>query len=263
MTAQANTLNICIGHQAFPLPYWHHIDIMVAPNALAGHPRLTIIPDELYGPHGSSLSEYAQLFWVHEHLASLLDGRTFVRVFHYRRFISAHPPLCGKKSINLPWVTTLGSDELWQFEAEFDRLVTGEIFNTPIRLPSGVMEQYREAHLLEDFLRFGTFLIESNILDRTAVSRFMRTDLLIPSSSIGILHAESFQEIFSVLRQAANFLNTDFFFPREGYQRRNVGFLLERLNSFLIFERMANGKSPKSFGYQMLLSESEIVRHTN
>lgn len=262
MTAQANTLNICIGHQAFPMHYWHYIDMMVAPNSAAGHPRLTVIPDDIYGPHGNSLSEYAQLFWVHENLATLLNGKTFIRVFHYRRFLSVHPPLCGKKSVNLPWATTLSAEDLGQFEAEFSRFVTGEIFNTPIRLPNGMMEQYREAHLLEDFLRFGAFLIESNILDRAAVSRFMRTDLLIPSSSIGVLRVDSFQEIFSVLRQAADFLHNAFFVPREGYQRRNVGFLLERLNSFLIFERMTQGKSPQSFGYQMLLSESEIVRHT-
>jgi hypothetical protein len=263
MKSFSNTLNVCVGHKPFPSQYWHHIDLMLAPQQLADHPRLQIIPDQTYGPYGNSLSEYSQLFWLNDNLETTLNGRTYLRVFHYRRFVSSKQPNCGKKSLNHPWAMTITPDQVQFFSEQFCRFAEKEIFNTPIRLQGGVVSQYQTAHVVEDFYRFCTFLIESNTMDRSTVLRFMRSDILIPSSSICIVHAKTFSDLMLVLRKAAGFLDSHLYVPRYGYQRRSVGFLLERLQSFLILDRLVGQSSQQPFGYHIVLSETDIVEVTN
>lgn len=262
MDHQVNTLNICLGHLPFPMSHWCYADLMVAPKMIIGHQRLAIVPDELYGPNGSALSEYAQLFWLHENLSRLMHDLEFVRVFHYRRFVSSVKPNCGRKSSNLFWATTITNQELDNFSSEFSRTVEREVFNTPIKIPNGVMDQYRVVHVLEDLLRFGAFLAEKEILDSASLTRFMRSDVLIPSCNIGVFRSSTFHDIFTQLRQASQFLSSPFFIPRDGYQRRNLGFLLERLHSHLILERLTATQSPFCFGHNMVLSDSEVVTIT-
>jgi hypothetical protein len=54
-----------------------------------------------------------------------------------------------------------------------------------------------------------------------------------------------------------------FFTPRPGYQRRVGGFLLERLHSFLILQRLSQSVGyPIDFGYQFVVSEGDSASPT-
>jgi hypothetical protein len=257
-----NTLNVCLGHVPFPADYAHHIDLMVAPRLIASARRLAIVEDRSFGPDGSALSEYGQLIWIQDHIGEIAPDCAFIRIFHYRRLVAAQPPEVGQRSVNLPWATTIKADELGAFEAAFDRTTRHEVFNTPVAFPGGMLGQYAANHVLEDLLNFTNFLVESRILNQAEAASFLGEQRHIPSCNIGVFTKDSYSWIFQILKAAAQFLNSRHFVARTGYQRRSVGFLLERLHSFLIFKRIELGASPACFGHNLVVSDDAQVSAT-
>lgn len=259
----SNTLNVCLGHLAFPQHYDRHVDLMIAPVLLSGPKRFALVEDSSFGPNGSSLSEYVQLFWLLDNLAPLISDRNFIRIFHYRRFVSPETPPIGRRSSNLPWATTIHAADLDAFDSSFSRNCDSEIFNTPVQFHGGMLYQYAQSHVLEDMLNFSKFLTENSILTPLDCAEFLSMQIHIPSCNIGIFTKHAYIEIFRTLRKAAGFLDSPYFVLRTGYQRRSVGFLLERLNSYLIIKRIRCGHSPSSFGHNIVISDTAIVSATS
>lgn len=257
-----NTLNVCLGHLAFPQTHNRHIDLMIAPLLVAGPKRLALVEDSSFGPNGSALSEYAQLLWLLDNLWTLTAGCSYIRIFHYRRFVSAKTPPIGRRSSNLPWATTIHAADLDAFEPSFSRNCGSELFNTPVQFHGGMLYQYAQSHILEDILNFSKFLTENAILTPLDCAEFLSMQLHIPSCNIGIFTKAAYAEIFGALRRAAGFLESPYFVLRPGYQRRSVGFLLERLNSYLIIKRIRSGHSSSSFGHNVVISDTAVVSAT-
>jgi len=258
---RANTLNICLGHADFPEKFANCIDLMVSPEPLTRPKMVAWVPDARYGVNGQSLSEYAQLFWVYENLDKLMGDRKFIRIFQYRRFCATHKSV-GKPSENNPWSTVIQKDDLAAYDDSFSRHSERELFNTPVCLQSGVVFQYACVHVLEDILNFSCFLLEKKIFDDQTVLAFFNARDFIPACNMGVFTRETFRQVYSILSQAKEFLYSNRFVLRAGYQRRSVGFLLERLNSFLIILRMQQGLSPSSFGNNIIISESTNIVST-
>ncbi len=187
----------------------------------------------------------------------------FIRIFQYRRFVSPTPPVNGKPSLNLFWATVIREDELAAYDRAFDRDVVEEMFSTPIQEEGGMLTQYASSHVLEDMMYFCVFLMEAKILSPVQAAAFLREEILIPSCNMGVFRKKTFSDIYNFLSVAAEFLHSRYFISREGYQRRNVGFLLERLNSFLILQRIRGAVSKERFGYQIILSNNEVVTGTD
>ncbi|MBB4199354.1 hypothetical protein CCR94_05850 [Rhodoblastus sphagnicola] len=263
MTMTTNTLNVCLGHVPFPADYARHIDLMVAPKLIASAQRLAIVDDNLFGPNGGALSEYGQLIWILDHLGELTPDCAFIRIFHYRRLVAADAPTVGRRSVNLPYATTIRADELGAFDAAFDRTTQQELFNTPIGFAGKMLGQYALDHVLEDLLNFVNFLVESRILNATEAASFLSVQNHIPSCNIGVFSKDSYNWTFQILKAAAQFLHSRHFIPRSGSQRRSAGFLLERLHSFLIFKRIELGASPARFGHNVVLSDDVNVSATH
>jgi hypothetical protein len=258
-----NTLNVCLGHLPFPLGFGHHIDLMVAPCIVTGSTRLALVDDSYFGINGSSLSEYVQLLWLLDNIQGIAAGCNYIRIFHYRRFATTEPPTAGTQSSNLPWATTIREADLPAFEAAFSRQSREELFNTPVQFPNGMLNQYAQNHILEDMLNFAKFLNETGILSASEVVEFLRSEIHIPSCNIGTFALTSYDFIFGVLRQASEFVYSPYFIVRPGYQRRSVGFLLERLNSFLIIKLIQSGACKQNFGHNMVISNDPVVSGTN
>ena len=261
MMAVSNTLNICLGHVPFPIEYREYVDLMIAPNLVAGPYRVAVVPDSLFGPNGSALSEYAQLLWLSDNFDAITSGVDFVRIFHYRRFASGKP-LPGVASTNQPWSTTITAGALANCGKEFDRLCSAELFNRPTRFAGGVLKQYAAAHVLEDMLSFVKFLLEIHVFEPVHADAFLDVETLIPACNIGTFRNETLRSLLLLLKRAADFMKSSYFVPREGYQRRNMGFLLERLHSFAILQRVQSRMSPPNFGHNIVISESPIVSLT-
>jgi hypothetical protein len=257
---KANTLNICLGHIPFPERFIEHVDVMIAPCVIAGVRSLVVVDDSLFGANGSSLSEYVQLLWLFDNFDAIASDFEFVRVFQYRRFVSRNPiGLPATHAWEPRWISANKLDE----HAEvFSRFCTEELFNRPVELPGGMLGQYATAHILTDALNFARFLIEEGILESERAAAFLTDPKLIAGCNSGIFALDSFKKIFATLKRAAAFVYSPNFVMRTGYQRRSVGFLLERLNSFLLFERMRSGASQPNFGHHILISDGPVITRT-
>jgi hypothetical protein len=234
---------------------------MIAPNLVVGPHRVAIAPDILFGPNGSALSEYAQLIWLGDNFDAITAGCRFVRIFHYRRFAAARP-IRGVASTNQPWSTTISVGQLADCGHEFDRYCRRELFNHPVRFKDGMLAQYAAAHVLDDMLSFARFLTESGVFDPRTTAEFLNVDTLIPACNIGTFRSETLRSLLLLLKRASGFLKSPYFVAREGYQRRNMGFLLERLHSFAISMRVQSGESRPNFGHNIVISDSPIVSVT-
>jgi hypothetical protein len=258
-----NTINICLGHIPFPGVYRHHVDLMISPCLVFGLDRVAVVEDKEYGKDGSALSEYAQLFWLLKNIHKIAANRDYIRIIHYRRFVSPERPKVGQASTNLSWATAIKEDDIREFEHSFSRSTSGEIFNSPVRFDGGIMGQYALSHKLQDLVNFAKFIVDNKIMTDDDVVGFLREDVLVASCNIGVFKVSTFVDIFSTLRAAAGFLHSDLFTRREGYQRRSVGFCLERLNSYLILKRIREGASVERFGYNVVVSNDAAVSITH
>ena len=253
---KGNTLNICLGHLPFPGDFHQHVDLMIAPRAVAGPYRVIVVDDNYFGEHGSSLSEYVQLLWLYDNFEKIVGTYDYIRIFHYRRFVARAK--IGRPSSH-EWAQWIAKDELLKYSNEFSRHTTRELFNTPHTFSQGVRGQYETAHVLDDFINFSNFLFESGILASKEATSFMTGSTLIPSSSMGTFHNTTLRQILMTLKEAAQFHETNYFVPRAGYQRRVLGFLLERLNSYLILARIQSGLSDANFGHHTILSDGPLI----
>ncbi len=148
------------------------------------------------------------------------------------------------------------------FQGDFARSGGGEMVNTPFRFPGGILDNYARYHHLEDLLVFAKFLGKENILTAVEIAQFLRGDILIPGSSIGVLSVENFRSVFSALAKASQFVNDPNYVARVGYQRRNMGFMLERLNSYLLLKGIHEGKIIRKTGIHMIISDSSRIGST-
>ena len=254
-------LNICVGHKPFPSPYAHYFDYMLSPFPISSDGRVIIVPRHLFGENGPSLSEYAQLFWLLQNLHQVLRDETHIRVFHYRRFVSDGHTGLGE-ACSFAWAKTVRENQLDFFRGDFARSGGGEMVNTPFRFSGGILDNYARYHHLEDLLDFAKFLGKENILTAVEIAQFLRGDILIPGSSIGVLSVENFRSVFSALAKASQFINEPNYVARVGYQRRNMGFMLERLNSYLLLKGIHEGKIIRKTGIHIIISDSSRIGST-
>jgi hypothetical protein len=235
---------------------------MLSPFPLTTEGRVIVVPRNLFGENGPALSEYAELFWLLENLNQVIRDETHIRVFHYRRFVSDGQTGLGD-ACSLAWAKTVRATQLDLFKSDFARSGGSEIVNTPTKFAGGILGHYARHHHLEDLLDFAKFLSRENILSVLEIAQFLRGDILIPGSNIGVLSIENFRRVFSVLAKASNFIIEANYVARAGYQRRNIGFMLERLNSYLLLKGINEGKITRKTGFHMIISDSSRIDHSD
>ena len=247
-----NTLNICISHIPFPEFYKDYVDLTISPIPISNLENIQVVDDSHFGENGSALSEYAQLLWLGDNLDTVAKNFEYVRLFQYRRFVS-------RKSMGIP-ISLVGRwihvNRLADLEDEISRENAGELFNPPVFFLGGVRRQYAVAHMLEDLLNFARYLTEAGILDEAQAKAMLSRHRLIPACTTGIYRVETLKKTLPILRRAAEFLNSKYYIPRAGYQRRLVGFLLERLHSHLHFNLIQSGSTDAKFGHYIVFSNS-------
>src|SRR5260221_8543013 len=150
MSGDKNTINICISHVPFPAYCDDYVDLTISPKHIAVSGRIVVVNDSYFGDSGAALSEYVQLLWLGDNIDEIASGYDYIRLFHYRRFVS-------RTALGVPisrisrWthVKSLG-----KLGSEFDRHSEGELFNSPVFFFRGVRGQYASACLIEDFENF-------------------------------------------------------------------------------------------------------------
>ncbi len=253
------TLNICLGHLPFPEAYADHVDIFLTRRRLDGQGRAIIIDESIWGPNTDALSEYAQLFWLFDNFDAVVGDATFVRTFHYRRFVSRDR--VGREA-NVPYYTYTNLEELSLFADDFTRDTDAELFIRPFQFTGGMLGQFASLHPMDDLMAVIRFLLQRERITPSAAAAFLREECLIPACAVGVFRRQTLKYILELLRPVADFLQSPDYVSRNGYNRRSPGFILERLNSFIILEMMRNDQAPQNFGNQIVISETRDVMAT-
>jgi len=243
------TVNICIGHKPFPASHAGHVDIFLTRHQVQGQYRVNFVDEAIYS---GMLGEYAQLFWLNDHFDTVVGDASFVRIFHYRRFVSRDR--IGWDA-DAGYYTRIPVAELVQFADDFTRDSDAELFMRPIQFPGGMLSQFAAEHPLEDLLAVVSFLLKRELMTPAVAAAFLREEHLLPACNVGVFQRQTLQHILNQLRPVADFLQSPDYVARDGYNQRILAFILERLNSFILLEMMRNGQVPQNFGNHILIAE--------
>ncbi len=254
----------CVSHRAplFDIPISY---TLVTPAAISGS-HVFHVPDDSLGPafDGRVLSEYLQLFALADLLrAKQASGKMYI--FQYRKFTSyIKPPVQSK---NLPWYQV--SNEL-DASRYFPKLNVLESIDADLMVGPSIMhhgkavaQAYAISHVIEDFINFALSLRELPGFDQNVCNRFVNSQFLIPAPSLGFCKINFFIETMDTLRKAWSIFFQHYYRPRDGFQRRVGGFLLERLHSFLIYDYyVTRGLGKAVSGVNVVISDSDYVAQT-
>lgn len=251
----------CVGHK--PPVFDVSPDFcLVSPDANAAGLH---IADDAMGERfdGKILSEYTQLFGLADHLAGRADLPQRLFFFQYRKFLSPRPG--ATRSTNMPYVYAAPPKEAASLfpgvnvmTAASRDFVRGPAFNVGVSMARG----YALSHVREDFDGFAMALREVDGFTEQRCERFINSSILIPAPSLCMVPTDFFLQTTAVLRQAWDIFSTHHYKPREGYQRRVGGFLLERLHSYLMQEYLMDNPLDDKQWEQIIVSDTAQINPT-
>lgn len=250
----------CIGHRPpeFQPPHpFVHVSPVPSPC-----PQALLIPDDSLGERwdGRILSEYTQLFGLAE--SGALADLEAVYIFQYRKFLALTPG--PRVATNIPYAHAASAAEaeaLFPAPAELGRLGSALLIGPALRIRS-LAHQYARHHLVEDFAAFAAALAMLPAFEPQRLARFIAGGVLLPAPSLGLVPVALLLDQLRTLRQAWQMFAAHYYVPREGYQRRVGGFLLERLHSFLLVEAISAGAVQAARGHQIIVSTTPEIQPT-
>jgi hypothetical protein len=230
----------CIGHVpprfAPALPF-----AMLCPQPLGLKDEL-VIDDHRFGPglDGAALAEYSQLFGLQDLIEAgdVVADRLYL--FQYRKFVGFR---AGGAPATAPWVRIARpaeAAELFPTEAELRAVAQPVVVGSIQPLGGSIAQNYAQVHAIDDLVGFAACLGEAG-MDAKAVSRFATFQGLIPSPALCLIDTPLFLHQMRLLRAVWQRFARDCAVPRQGYQRRVAGYLLERLHSHLLCEGLRDG----------------------
>ena len=257
---KANTINICLAHKDFPESFLDYCDLILYRSPIAESAIKIQIKSEYDKQQSNALGEFDQLLWLNKNYEDIVKDAQYIRLFHYRRFVS-------KKKIGnqaeAKFVRYIPEYDLVKYSREFSRHSSGELFNTIFDIVKDnnqcVVGQFASAHVVEDIIQFTKYSINSNLMVPEDAFNFLMRPKMIPACSIGIFSSKNLKYFLDKIKQAADFVYDPMFVCREGYQSRNMAFILERYLSHLILSKVESRLITTSFGYHTILSDSEKI----
>ena len=253
-----STKFICIGHKPpdfTPLANY----LMLCPKSL-NMPNELVISDDRFGKEidGASFAEYSQLFGLAELINSGDIKADALYLFQYRKFLS---PFSGGFDSIAKWVKILSprlAIELFPqaeiFEEIKNNLIVGPIFN----FGESISDNYSKAHVTEDLVTFAAACSESGELTNSDIKQLASMRGFIPSPALCYIKVELFLEIMTILKNVCMIFIKNYYSKREGYQSRSTGYLLERLHSLIICQKILNGQLSESIAWNRYVINTEI-----
>ena len=214
------------------------------------------LTDELIG-------EYYYLFLIRRQLEKNSSIKS-VTISQYRRFVTINP--VGKPSHNLPYSNVISSTQASDpaisdlISPKKDGfLISSEFNNSP-----NVAFHYSQYHILRDWFRFLSDAFDANLLSQSEITQASLVDRMIPAPSNGVFPVEFFIEHLKRLELCALAYKNNGYLQRAEYQRRVIGFCLERLHSYFLLSTMARLKLNLKdvSGRQIVVSEEAAVKPT-
>ena len=207
------------------------------------------------------LGEYYYLFALADYLVSSSEI-TNVVIAQYRRMVINQDLGSVSNKPNTKVVKPDLADKLTL--NRFIPVENGLMLGKPIEMQEMIIGNYARNHYLEDLLSFTATLIREKLLDQNQANNFLTNRFLIPCPSIGFMTTRLFVDQVHKLRCAVNVFVKASYKRREGYQRRTLGFLLERLHSYLLISALRDSsvRERASLGYRIVVTNDETIQGT-
>lgn len=263
MLNPSSELKLIIGHRRPEFNLWpgHRVACLNAESSadwvLENDAELAnVLPDSLVG-------EYYFLFLLRRQLERY-PTLTSVTISQYRRFASKES--IGRQSGNQPYANVISIMEAGN--PSIGDLISprakGWLVSSALPTSPTVSFQYALHHHLRDWYRFLSDSFDAGVLSQQEVAQASFINLLIPAPSTGVFPAKLLITHLSRLELFARSFKSNGYQPRDNYQRRVIGFCLERMHSFLILSALANeGISYQEVcGQQIVISDDVSVRPT-
>jgi len=252
-------LKYFVGHKKPEFALWKDFIFFEIPNEYKAHElsgslfSANYLNDKIFG-------EYSFLFAIRHSLKNQkYEADDLITICQYRRFVLNKK--MGQQSINAPWCMVLTQNEIENTSIQNEILPINHssyLIGSAIKIDS-TMNFYAQFHFLRDILRFTSILIDLEILTDEDAFNFLNQEFLIPSPSCGTFTIRTFISILDKLEEAAKgFWNSGYRPYENEYQCRVVGFLLERLNSFLLISECLKHTKDMSnlIGFTTIISET-------
>lgn len=244
--------HVCISHAALrfvpTVPYTFY-----TPMPLDGI-ETVVIPDDCLGEryNGRVLSEYLQLFALAEQWTDF-DG--LIHLFQYRRFLSPNAPRVWKAQVD---------GGLFVEEATATQLFPAADRYATVNLPTigpimryPIVKQYAIAHPPVDLENLARSMAFSGAFSQADAEEFYNSQLFLVSPSIGIYPASMLCDHIATMRRVWDYFYDHYYVPREGYQRRLGGYLMERLQSYLVLRHFDRNPGTKAnVWYRIILDNA-------
>lgn len=217
---------------------------------------------ELAG-RGAELGEYATLFAVRRLLQETWrqEGRPadgeMVGISHYRRFAVTRPTGTAEFVFGAvaPQVFAQLRDET--FLPPPDTLAVPPL----VEFPVSMLRLYGQNHAMRDLLHFLGVAIDLGVVNGNEVAVFLIGRSMVPTPSVSIVPAVWLVETLEAVERVVQAFESTVGRPREGYQRRAVGFCCERLHAMLLARLLVGWKQERIVMHRALLvSEDETYR---
>lgn len=221
--------HVCISHA--PLRFTPTVPFaFYSPAPIAGVETIIIGDDSLGADFdGRVLSEYLQLFALAD---SWRGSAELVNLFQYRRFLTPVTPPPGLPQKNGgARCSPAQAAGLFPPASAFDNLDRPAI--GPV-LKLDVADQYAANHPIEDLRNFTRSMVQSGVFAGPEAEQFLAARRFLVSPSIGIYPSRMLVLHLDLMRQVWQHFRAHYFIARNGYQRRVGGYLMERLQSFLV-----------------------------
>jgi hypothetical protein len=258
-TLRQQSKTIVIGHQCplFPLS---QETLFIGRMPPKNHECFIEVDDKALGDafDGHVISEYFQLFYYFLHSTDNLSHPNGYYIYQYRKFLSRDGNAPAPPS--MPYLLTSLPSEVTYKNIQLNDILslveTKKVLIGPILSIGSMAENYGKYHVTQDFSMFILAMRDSLLFDNTAIMNFINFPYLIPSPSIGIFPTEYLLADLKALATVWEQFYKNYYFPREGYQRRVGGFLLERLHSFIILQRAIRDDLKNTIScFQYIVSE--------
>ena len=206
------------------------------------------------------LSEYLSLFMLRRKLEAEGITEGHITICQHRRFVLN--AAMGEKAVNLPSTQMINAETAAGLDPVLLMPIAGDyLIGSPLVLGTSILNQYHVHHPLRDLLRFLSDLIDAQLIGAADAHNLLNMNVLIPVPGCGVFPIKTFLKIYALLEKCTLAWHASGYVPRTDYQARSTGFMLERLNSYLLicYLTEAGVDFEKAVGHTTVVSESNVL----
>jgi hypothetical protein len=242
LTASPQLLYVCFTHVPPPYAYPSYVTTMHLGEAQGpGKTNLRDLAPE-WEPYHPQLGSLAGCFAVKNYIVENRLQVRHVGMCQYRKFVS-NTIISGVPAANYP-VMDMVNRRMFDAAPLHEYMLPGDrefLLVKPGTVNGGYFNQYKLAHVPEDFLRFTSEAVELGVLPADDVMPFFRSDAFLPGGlELGVFPTEFWIPAISAVERVIAACVKRYPGKRPGYQVRNWAFCAERLGSYLLLKHLTS-----------------------